>query len=43
MFEAVDPAVNRVKRMGIAKMRRNRDALSTYLITARAVSGGIEK
>src|SRR6516225_918436 len=27
MFEAVNPGVNRVKRMGIAKMRRHRDTL----------------
>jgi len=31
MFEAIDPGVNRVKRMGIAKMRRHRDALVDIL------------
>ena len=31
MFQAVDPGVNRVKRMGIAEMRSHRDALVDVL------------
>ena len=38
MFEAVDPAVNRVKRMGLAKMRRHRDALVDILEERNRIS-----
>ena len=38
MFEAVDPAMNRVKRMGIAKMRRHRDALVDILEERNRIS-----